>query len=451
MEAILSFSWTRRDWLVLGTVLAIIFIVLIPYTFLLKGVFHDDTAYIYYPHFTFMARNIQQGIIPLWSPNVFCGGSPFYANYPFGALYPPLWILFDMADLSTPDSSYTGLIIVPIIFHILLSGLFAYLLGRLGLRLEYWGAAAFALVWTLSATMYRGILDVSPLFAMGWIPGFLLFQILYTRKGNLLTLALGGLILGFLIPSNINYVAYAVFISLVVALCLSVGSLLKRQYRVALRAIWGPAAMGVLGAMLAGGYLWGVIESVRDMAPFYPLNQPAMTAGPNSLPLRYLATLLVPNLFSGQDFSHVWNVVLRDQLWLSEAYLTRGFPLMFIAFISITGLWFRKGEPRGGGLRFWMFSGLSLCLLGLLLLLGRHTPFFGLLYRVCPLLRVPYADRWHPLYTMGLAILIGTGISGLKLSLAGRSLITFKKYLIFVTMTLVIVIAAILWPLRIGD
>lgn len=446
----LSPPWSGKDWAVLLVVLALIFAALTPFAFVWKGIFHDDLAYIYYPNYVFMARNLQRGIIPLWDPHTLAGGCPFYASYGVGSLYLPNWLLLARANLSTLRTSYRDTVIIPVVFHFLLSGLFAYLLGRLGMKLERWGSAALALTWSLGSALHGNIPNPADLFGICWIPGLLLFQALHARTGKTIYLAGGGLVFGLLAPSYAIYTIQIIFLAGVFALLVGAQSIPARDFRKVFRPVWGVAAMILIGILLSGGFWWALYHSTRDMAPYYPFDLSMMTAGQHSIPFRYLAVFLIPTLFNSLDFAHTWNIITRDSLWLSQVWsLTRGLPLIFLAYLAVTGLWARR-EERWRVWRGWMLTGLILFILGVLILLGRHTPVYGLLYRFLPFFRVPYADRWYTISSVGISLLVGVGVSALKRSSAENHLLSARRFFVFLILALLGVLIAASWPLTIG-
>lgn len=59
----------------------------------------------------------------------------------------------------------------------------------------------------------------------------------------------------------------------------------------------------------------------------------------------------------------------------------------------------------------WAWRATGLVAFSVLLMLGRHMPVFSVLYKICPMFRIPYATRWYTLCTMGLALLVGIGVT----------------------------------------
>jgi hypothetical protein len=83
-----------------------------------------DLSSFIYPIYTFAARWLKQGVIPLWNPHLYMG-MPFAADNQSGLFYPINLLFF----LLTPKLTYQVVELMAVT-HIFLSGLFTYLLLR---------------------------------------------------------------------------------------------------------------------------------------------------------------------------------------------------------------------------------------------------------------------------------------------------------------------------------
>jgi len=305
--------------------------------------------------------------------------------------------------------------------------------------------------WSLGSALHGNVPNPADLFGICWIPGLLLFQALHARTGKVIYLAGGGLVFGLLAPSYAVYTTQIIFLAGVFALLVGAQSIPAHDPRKVLRPVWGVAAMILIGILLSGGFWWSLYQSSREMAPYYPFDLAMMTAGHHSIPFRFLAFFLIPTLFNSLDFAHTWNIVTRDSLWLSQVWsLTRGLPLIFLAYLAITGFWLRR-EEKWRADRGWMITGLILYILGMLILLGRHTPVYAVLYRFLPFFRVPYADRWYTISSVGLSLLVGVGVSAIKRSPVGNQIFSRRRFIVFAALAVLVILIVGGWPITIGE
>jgi len=79
-----------------------------------------DLASFLYPTYSFAARTLKSGVLPLWNPTLY-GGMPFAADIQSGFLYPPHLLVF----LLTPTLSYRTLEMLAV-FHFWLAGVAMY-------------------------------------------------------------------------------------------------------------------------------------------------------------------------------------------------------------------------------------------------------------------------------------------------------------------------------------
>lgn len=129
-----------------------------------RDVPQSDQADLTVPWRTFVSRELRRGTVPLWNPLSF-GGEPFFANGSSGVLYPPNLLA---ALLVSPDVAHDAVSVL----HVLLSGLFMYLLMR-EWQTERFGALFSAVAWMLSSfnLAWLHLEVVAPMAA--WLPGSL--------------------------------------------------------------------------------------------------------------------------------------------------------------------------------------------------------------------------------------------------------------------------------------
>ena len=83
-----------------------------------------DLVSFLYPLYHFAARNLRQGVIPLWNPYLY-GGAPFAADNQSGLFYPINLLFF----LAFPEITYPAMELLSV-FHYFLAGAFMYICLR---------------------------------------------------------------------------------------------------------------------------------------------------------------------------------------------------------------------------------------------------------------------------------------------------------------------------------
>lgn len=413
------------------------------------GVFLDDIRILAYPNAVFQARCLQNGIISFWEPHTFAGAYPFYLRLSSLNFYLPQWLAGLIGTTQPSDRAYWQLVLIPVLCHYLWAAAGGFVLGLWGLKLSRPGAVMLSLFYTLSASMLSGMVNPPMVAGLAWHPWIVALVLLYARRRSGVWLVLGSVAMALAAPAWPYYTGQGLFLVGLFGAASVIREWLFKSGRSAMRLAGGLLAMVVLSFLLAAPYWWSLAEGAGYVRETIDMSYDFMTAGPRSLPGRWLATLFIPELFGSTNFASMWGVARDHQMYWCEAFLTRGMLLWLPAVLAIwlgvrailKKLKNSAGgvSSRGAGLEVdyctWIATGLLV--LSILLMLGRHTPVFGLLYKVCPLFRMPYATRWHPLFSMALAILTGIGVSRLLESRSGGTAVTrlmIITYLIFVTL-----------------
>ena len=295
---------------------------------------------------------LRKGHLALWNPHLFCG-APFFGGFQSGLLY-PLNAIFLFLPLAFALNLSMAL-------HVFLAGGFTYVWAR-GRGFHPAAALAAALMYMFSGAVFvmTVVGFLANLCAMAWIP--LVFWALdgWKRERRLRWIAWGGLALALQIFSGHIQICYytALAVSFYSAAVLS-GLPRKVPF------LGGVAAFYLLAALLAAVQLltgWEAVqESIRSSGMSLFLSDMM-----NLTPER-LCTLLMPYFYGG------W----RD-------YWGGGFYCEGNLFVTVTGLllalyaW--KASP--GPERKVFFS---MALLVTLLMVGTHTPLFGVFCRYFPL------------------------------------------------------------------
>jgi hypothetical protein len=350
-----------------------------------------DLVSFLWPQYSFAGEAIRSGSIPLWNPHLY-SGAPFLADNQAGVLYPINLLTF----LVFPNLSYQvmeGLVI----FHIWLAGAAMYV------ALSVWPD----LTPTLSPTGRAGINRASAL--LGAI-AFMFNDVLITHIGNLNLIAVAAwlpLILAFyargLSERRVNWVIGS---GVVFAIALLAGH--AQMTAITLVGMLAVAVWQILVATRGRGRVIGLALlaplivfglTALQLLPSLEMTQYSLRAGlayeeatAYSLPPAALASTFSPLLF-GRGAAEFWGPWERV-----ETMYVGVVPLLLAGFA------FRRKRRDAA----WLF--LIVGVLGLLIALGKFTPFYSLVHSLPVLggLRVP--ARFILLTNFSLAALAAIGL-----------------------------------------
>ena len=338
-----------------------------------------DTFNYFYPYWAARNAALVQGHLPLWSPDLFMG-VPLLANPQLGTFYPPNWPL---TSFSPPDG-----IRVSILLHVFWALLGTYALAR-RFRLGAVPALAAAAVFGFGGYTGAHVEQINQLQGLAWLPWlFLLFELSLAHPRRWLLPLAGGLALQFLSGHT-----QTVFIS-------GVGLgvyVLSAEFR-------------VLSAE-SKTFLFRIIR-VQSLITL-------VLAALLALPL--IAPQLVPTLELTQVSNRSGGLSFNEATSFSFNPLVAGRGLLpsydaqlfgeYITYTGIIGLGLGLlGAVISPGFRYrWGV----IALVGLLLAFGEFNPLYALLAQVpgFSLFRVP--ARWLALFTLGMAMLAGSGLQAL--------------------------------------
>lgn len=121
-----------------------------------------DAADYFYPYFFTVSSYLRNGHIPLWNPYLF-DGFPTVANIEAQVFY-PLNFLF------LPFASFTPYVLyLSVVLHILLAGVFMFLLAKHFLQ-NRWASLIASLVYMFSGFVVGHIEHVTIIDVMVWLP-----------------------------------------------------------------------------------------------------------------------------------------------------------------------------------------------------------------------------------------------------------------------------------------
>ena len=125
-----------------------------------------DLVSFLYPLYSFVARSLRAGDIPLWNPYLY-GGAPFVADNQSGVFYPPNLLFF----LLRPDLSYRAMEWLAVA-HFYLAGVCAYFGMRYMVTpsLKRWAALAGALAFMFSDLFVTHFGNLNMIACAAWLP-----------------------------------------------------------------------------------------------------------------------------------------------------------------------------------------------------------------------------------------------------------------------------------------
>lgn len=334
------------------------------------SVYHmDDAADGYYPSRVAGQRALSQGHLPTWERNA-SAGWPLLADPYYGALYPP-----NVVFTSALFGPVRGLG-VSIALHTLLAGLGMYLLLRrrdLSPEVALLGAASLAfggfMVVRIRHIIFPQMLAFLPLVLCG-VEGFV-----RTRRRRELVLIAAALGLSLLCGA-LPLLPYAALVIGLYTLLRVLAVAASARERLLLLVQLGAAAL--CGLLLAGAQLVPTIAHL----PHSPRALGASFAFASSYAwpdARYLATLLLPDLFGGEQ-RHEW--FGRYNHWEMAGFYAGAWVVLLAPFGAAAAGALRPERLRRAP-ELWGLLGVSL--LGILLSFGPKTPVHRFFFDHVPL------------------------------------------------------------------
>lgn len=366
-----------------------------------------DLASFLYPVYSFAARSVQDGVLPLWNPHLY-GGSPFAADMQTGLFYPFNLLAFVIARPFTYQS-IEGLAIV----HYFLAACFAYVYAR-GLSLRHVPSFATGVVFAFCGFMVAHLGHLNMLAAAVWLPLILFFFHRALVRGSLASAVYAGAFFGVsALAGHVQVTLYIGLFLLIYWLYYHLNALGRRtlgptRARDA-RTFGTPLASSTIARLVAlpvSGALAIGLAAVQLM-PSYELTRLSVRAEMSfeaasefrSTPLN-LITMIVPHSF-GSNVASAWGT----QWGLTETYAYVG--LLTLALAALALIFTRRTRPLS---RFFLLAGI----LFLLLSFGEQTPLYGWVYKFVPGFdKVRAPGRFALLFDFSLAVMAGVGLQAL--------------------------------------
>ncbi len=354
-----------------------------------------DILLYFYPYRDYAAAALREGRIPLWNPYLF-NGVPFLANPQAAVLYPLHWPL---SWLPVTKQIYWSAAL-----HSWLLGYGGYQLAR-RLALHPWAGAVVALVLAGSG-FYGGLIGhINQMNGAAWLPWALLALTgIHTYRQLPGRSALVALLVALMVLAGHTQTAYINLFGIGLWIVWRAFMALPawRANWATLRQLWQRLAPPLLAYGI--GVALAVLIAAAQLLPTLELSELGLRSGGlsygdvSSFSLRptRLPWTLLPS-YGLVELGTIFGVGYTEFV---------GYVGTLGLLLALLGLWRGTGPARGLGLFF--------AALGLFLALGRWNPVYYLLYQIVPgfdLFRVP--ARWMMLYTVGMALLAGTGLAWL--------------------------------------
>ena len=402
----LAHEW-HNDLLAIGTLLlatiAFFWPLMFTESWIPKG--GGDLASFLYPTYAFGARWIRRGIVPLWNPHLYLG-MPFLADNQSAVFYPVNLIV----SLLLPEVTYQAVELMAVA-HVLLAGVFAYLLlrdlpalrvvratrsreaettPRIGRTASTAGAIAY--MFSDLFVVHPGNLNI--IATAAWLPLVVLcFRRGLSRRSPTWAATTGVVLAIAALAGHAQMTLYLGLSAGLLAVCQTAGH--RGSWRERLRPIglltvagavgFGLAALALIPALDLTAYTVRASMSYADAAAF-------------SIPPAGLISILIPGFF-GRGTGPFWGPWSRTEM----GYV--GVLPLLLAGVALSLTW-----QRSRTVRFWALLGL----LGLLIALGPYTIVHGLSYAILvPFRQLRVPARAIFLFDFAVAMLAGQGLDSL--------------------------------------
>ena len=407
---LVSYRW--RAYIILCAAIIILFF---PVATRWKGIFHDDQAMEEFSRYYFVASNLQKGIIPLWDPQTWAGGIPFYARYYANTYYVLLWPFFLLANLANLTQSYWFLIIIPLFLHYLLAAFGMFMFFNKVLKFNNISSSIGALIYTYAPAFAHAYVWQQVVIVQAWLPWLLVICISMLNQPRLWKLLLGGIITAFILTAGAPYLWPLVAIILAGAIIVNV--ICRYKSKKAVSRIFSSLGIVIIiltiGAGLSSVYLFSFFDGRQHTSEHIKLTvDAALKEDKGSFPPIFLSTLLIPNLFNnitGIDMDTI-NPTHDVAFW--DANLSGGVILTFLVLLGmILGFKSSESDLLSRQRRWYLIIFTFLYIFSILCVLGRHTPFYRYTIGFLPGIgQLPRPVRYRLIQCFATAVLAASGI-----------------------------------------
>ncbi len=390
-----------------------------------KGIFHDDQLEEF-PRYHFVAENLKQGIIPLWDPQNWCGAIPFYARYYADTYYLPLWPFLLLANLNNLNNCYWMFILLPLFLHYIIAALGMYFFINKVLKCNIIASCFGALAYVYSPAFTYAYTWQQVVSVQTWIPWLLIAYVVTVRKCCLWKILLGGAIFALIITAAAP--TQLVFLTIVWG-SLVVATMFFSYAKSAILRISKPliiaGLIAIVGLLLSSAYLLSIAEGRSYTKEHIDLTtEAALQDEVGSLPVPFLATILIPNMFGNITGFNMADLNPSHKVLYWEANMSSGIAVTLMVFLGfLLFCKFNLHAVNSKEKRIYAFVFFLLYVFAVLLMLGRHTPFYQHFISNIPVFNMmPRPIRYRYLQCFSTAIL-----GALALDFAGVARFNWKS------------------------
>ncbi|MFH2033668.1 MAG: YfhO family protein [Candidatus Margulisiibacteriota bacterium] len=345
-------------------------------------VFKDLSRY-FYPLRYLMVEQVRSGHLPLWNPYIFCG-MPLLASHQICFFY-PLTIIYYILPFDLAFNYY-------IIIHYFLAACFMYLAMR-HFKLGRLSAVFSAVVFAFSGYLLSVSNMNTTLSSVIWMPLVFMFFDAYITRFKVKDFLAVCLLLSLMFLGGEPTILY------ITGACLFFYAVFIPERKV--KSLFSLIVMAVFMVLLTAAQFLPFVElgALSDRKYLTDISIVARW----SLPVRELLTFIFPFFFGSQLRYGQYNSAIlgsHNQSWLLSAYV--GFLPLLLSFLAVC----RADKRRV----FFCVAGT----LGLLLALGKYTPFYLLLYKTVPgISLIRYPVKFSAITFFSIAFLGGFGLQDL--------------------------------------
>lgn len=431
-------------------VFLIVLLLFLPILMGQKGIFHDDQAFEEFSRHYFVAHSLQNGIIPRWDPNTWCGAIPFYGRYYSETYYFPRWPFYFMANLNNIDQAYWVLILAPLFLHFLLAGAGMFILLRVYFKCGYISTLLGVLAYLYSPAFTYSYLWQQIIFLLSWAPWLFVVYFSFCKRPKLWKAIIGSMIVGCIITSASPsyWPSLTVLFSFA---CISniISFVYKKEWYKTRIAISFVVFIIVIGVVMGSVYLFSFFDAMKYTTEHIKLTVDSALLNPSgSMHPFFLSTLILPNLFGNLtgEYFDLLNPVNRVSYW--ETNLTGGVCITFLVFVTLVMAFKREGIFKEKYSRRCIIFLFFMILFSLFAIMGKYTPFYRYTIGLLPLVgQLPNPIRYRMLYCMVVPVILAVGFNNLILiQFTKKKLI---KYLsIYFLFSFVVVSYILVYPIK---
>lgn len=375
----------------------------------------------------FIRDSLAEGRIPLWNPYIL-GGQPFLANGQHSALY-PFSILFYLLPLDKAYGWFT-------VSQLWLAGVSMYIFGRV-LGASRIGALAAGVTYALSTFFVVSVVFTMIIAGAVWLPLLLAFIEIIIRKQEIKGpvsyspipyIAAGAVTLGVqALAGHVEITYYVLLVSGFYTLCRLIMLWRAQQhFGIVVRLGLWLLLMVILGLGLGAAQLVPMYEVVTQN--FRDNSVTLQQVREWALPLRRVATFIIPDFFGSPAHHGYFDVITRQwqplglnangeinplcpncTSWDTKTAVEAGAYLGILPLILAgVALWRGVRTTTGPVLIF-----AALAVISVLFMFG--SPLYAILFYGLPgwnQLHSPF--RWIYPFTLSMAVLAGLGVTYLE-------------------------------------